>query len=148
MRRGRYSLVPPVFATVPPSLMTLPPRVGPAKPEYALPPGPLPLPRPPSASPVVESPEIAPVSKNVDQHIRIQATIRLHTCAGAGIGNSSILVGDVDDVTATGTSGIQYSWSCGLRRGFFQPSIHRGKSPVFLSRGALDSPLDSVKGTP
>lgn len=98
-------LVPPVFATVPPSLMTLPPLVGPAKPEYELPPGPLPLPRPPSASPVVESPERAPVSKNLDQHMHIGITVRLHTCAGTSVGDSSIIVGDVDDITTAGTAG-------------------------------------------
>ena len=51
-----------LFSMLPPSFMLLPPRAGPAKPVYALPPGPLPFPCPPCAEPEVESPAWFPKS--------------------------------------------------------------------------------------
>ena len=36
--------------------------------------------------------------------MHIHVTIRLHTCARASVGNSSIIVGDVDDITTASTA--------------------------------------------
>jgi hypothetical protein len=53
-------LEPASLSTLPPRLATLPPRAFPEFPVEALPPGPRPLPLPPSASPVAVSPPFPP----------------------------------------------------------------------------------------